>query len=338
MYIIRPIKAKDLDTFEEFAKKSSLGVINLPKNRAVLNEKIKDSHRAFHALIKKPNFENYIFVLEDTATGELGGTSSIVSRMGITEPNYYFRIVTIANDYTKKTMQILTPVSYPIGPSEICALYVKAQFRSCGLGKLLSLSRFLFIANHPERFEDYTVAEMRGYLQDNHCLFWEAVCRKFLDISYERLCEMELESRAFIPSIMPKWPLYVCLLPKEAQETLAKTHDKTIPALTMLYKEGFTFTGEVDPFDGGPKLGCKTANIQTIKSSTTAIVDTIDSNLCDDRTYIIANTKIDFRACYGNIIIIKKSLVALSPEVAQALNVDLGDEIRFIKSPPREVT
>lgn len=332
MYIIRPIQEKDLDAFEEFAKKSSLGLINLPKNRDVLQEKIEASQQAFNTPIEKPYFENYIFVLEDTSTSKLGGTSGICSRMGVSEPHYYFRIETIKNDYSQKDLQILTTVSYPIGPTEILALYLKADFRKEGLGKLLSLSRFLFIASHRERFEDYVVAEMRGYIKENNSVpFWESIGRKFLDVSYEKLCEMELESRAFIPILLPKWPLYIALLPKEAQDHIAKTHDKTLPALNMLYREGFTFTREIDPFDGGPKLGCKTDDIATIRNSETAPVGAIDNNLEEGRSFLVSNTKINFRASYGNVTRLKSGSVSISSDLAHSLNVSLGDKIRYVK-------
>ena len=332
MFLIRPIHEKDLDAYEEFAKKSSLGLINLPKNRELLKEKIIASQRAFDAPIEKPDLENYIFVLEDMHTGELGGTCGICSRMGVTEPNYYYRLAFTKNEYTQKDMQILASVNYPIGPTEIFALYLKAEFRKEGLGQLLSLCRFLFIANHRQRFEAYVAAEMRGYIKDDdHVPFWENIGRKFLDISYAELCEMEIESRAFIPSLLPKWPLYTALLPKEAQECIGKTHDKTVPALKMLNEEGFAFTGEIDPFDGGPKIGCKTDDIATIKNSSTAIVDAINQALDNSRSFIISNTNIDFRACYGNVIILKPGLASIPAALAHALKVGLGDEIRFVK-------
>lgn len=332
MHIIRPIQEKDLDIYEEFAKKASLGLINLPKKREILKEKIQLSEKAFRARINRPDLENYIFVLENLETHELEGTCGICSRMGVIEPHYYFRIETIYNDYTKKEMQILSPVSYPIGPTEILALYLRAKLRKEGLGKLLSFCRFLFIASHRERFEDYVVAEMRGFIkEDNTVPFWNSLCRHFLDIDYAELCDRELESRSFIPYLLPKWPLYVDFLPEETKKYIAKTHEKTVPALKMLTQQGFSFTGEIDPFDGGPKLGCRTDDIECIKKSQTAILDSLDLDQKNERSYIISNTLLDFRACYGGLKIIKPGLISLSKEVAQALKVNLGDEIRFFK-------
>jgi arginine N-succinyltransferase len=332
MYILRPIQKNDLTAFEGFANQSSLGVINLPKNREILKEKIYASEYAFQTPIEKPHHENYVFVLEDLQTGELGGTSAICSRMGITSSNYYFRLETSLNAYTKKEMQILTPVCYPVGPTEILALYLKPEFRKEGLGKLLSLARFLFMASHRQRFENYVVAEMRGYIrEDNTVPFWDSFCRKFLDITYAEFCLNELKNRDIISNLIPKWPVYVSLLPQEVQDYLGKTHDKTLPALRMLNREGFVFTQEIDPFDGGPRLGCRTDEIETLKNSQTAILDSIETPYEQkEPAMLISNTRLDFRACFGNLTILEPGLAALPAEIAQALQVSLGDEIRFV--------
>lgn len=331
MYVIRPIQLSDLDAFEEMANTSKLGIINLPKNRDALHKKILDSEHSFSSDISQPSMENYIFVLEDVATGKLGGTCGICSRMGVTNPNYYFHIDSIPIQGTQNSLQILVPVCYPIGPSEICALYLKPEYRKDGLGKLLSLSRFLFIASHRKRFEDYTVAEMRGYFeQDKVVPFWEAIGRKFLDVSYEEFCELEIDNRSFIPTLMPRWPIYTFLLPKDAQDSLGKTHEHTVPALKMLYKEGFTFTNEVDPFDGGPKIGCNTDAIRSVMESKTSVVASIEKCNDTDSKFLISNTTIDFRACYGTITEIESQSVSISTDVAKALHIRIGDSVRYV--------
>lgn len=330
MYIMRPVTENDLDALHELAHKSSIGIINLPTHRDSLKKKITHSKNSFKKNIKKADQELYTFILEDLDTGKIGGTSGIVSRMGISEPNYYFRLENSQED-NSPIAQVLVPVCYPVGPSEICALYLAPELRKEGLGKLLSLSRFLFIANHMERFENFIVAEMRGYIEGNEAPFWDGLCRNFLNISYAEVCERELETRSFIPYILPKWPLYVCLLPKEVQAVLGKTHDKTVPALNMLYEEGFTFTQEIDPFDGGPKIGCKTDQIRSISESQVGKVSFIDENLKDDFSFLISNTKIEFRAAYGFVQTkINNNEITVSKQLAKALQLKTGDEIRYI--------
>ena len=54
---------------------------------------------------------------------------------------------------------------------------------------------------------------------------------------------------------MPKYPIYVNLLSKEAQQVINKVHDKTVPALRLLEAEGFARRkGYVDIFDAGPTV------------------------------------------------------------------------------------
>lgn len=333
MYIIRPIKEEDLNAYYEFACTSSLGVINLPKNRTLLKDKIKASIQAFQTPIDRPHLENYIFVLENRVTGELGGTCGITSRMGVTDPHYYYKVEIHRNELTGQEIKILFPVCYPIGPSEICALYLKPSFRKEGIGKLLSLSRFLFVASHRKRFEDTIVAEMRGYIKDNDSVpFWEAIGKKFLNISYAEFCEKEQQSRAFVSQMIPQWPIYVFLLPQEAQDCIAKTHDKTVPALKLLYNEGFKFSNEIDPFDGGPKIICKTDEILTIKTYKKTRIQAFIPENDHDRTYLISNTTLDFRVCYGNIFL-QNDGVAVTEEVGQALNLKIDDEILYVKVP-----
>ena len=82
MFIVRPIAAPDLDQLEKLAQQAAFGLTTLPKDHELLKERIEDSHRAFEQLAAKPRGEGYLFVLEDLETGQILGTTGIVSRSG----------------------------------------------------------------------------------------------------------------------------------------------------------------------------------------------------------------------------------------------------------------
>src|SRR5690606_40386071 len=67
--------------------------------------------------------------------------------------------------------------------------------------------------------------------------------------------------------LMPKLPIYVKLLPKEAQEVIGQVHENTRPALAMLQSEGFRFRGYVDIFDAGPTVESEIENIRSVRES-----------------------------------------------------------------------
>lgn len=336
MFVIRTIKAEDADAYEELASLASIGIINLPKNRHILDKKIQSSLSAFSQAITQPYKENYLFVLENLATGEIGGTCGIYSKTAVTGPLHFYQLLT-DHLHSKlhpllKEMQILKPVTYLEGPSEICALFLKSKFRKEGLGKLLSLSRFLFMASHLHRFDEYTVAEMQGMIDHNqHCPFWDGLGRKFLNVDYRELMRLQLEEQDVIAETIPKWPIYSALLPRECQEVISKTHPDTLPAVNLLNKEGFQFSGEIDAFDGGPKLQAKTREINTIQRSKLFKIEEITSEpMVTEQPALLGNTRLDFRACNGNIKKVSEHQIKISSEIANALQVEKGEEIRAL--------
>lgn len=334
MIIIRPIQHKDLDALEKFAFTGLPSLPTLPKNRQMLEQKIKDSIESFKKKITVPDHEMYTFVLEDLATGEIGGTCAIRSRIGVSAPVYFYRIETITSEYkdlpVTKEMRVLKPVDYTKGPSEICALYLAPEYRKEGLGRLLSLSRFLFISSHHDRFEENMIAQMLGVIDKNNISpFWLGLGRCFLDIKYSEAIAFLQKSREFIPAILPKWPVYISLLTQDTQEVIGKVCQDTKPALNMLTSEGFQFAKEIDVFDAGPKLEAKTRKIRMVKRSRKAIIDSITSETFESEQLILSNTSLDFRACYGKIKILTDENVAVSSEVAEALNLKLGSEICY---------
>ena len=66
------------------------------------------------------------------------------------------------------------------GPTEIGSLFLLPEYRGQKRGRLLSLSRFAFMAAHPKRFAEDVIAEMRGVMsEDGQCPFWEAIGKHF---------------------------------------------------------------------------------------------------------------------------------------------------------------
>lgn len=330
--IIRPVQEKDFEQFHLLASVGTLGITNLPKEKHHIEQRINLSLTSFRPEIKKPYAEVYTFVLEDPKTGELGGACGIISRLGVTNPVFYYTVDLIksytVDELTIPDMKVLRPVSYEIGPSEICALFIKPSFRKEGLGRLLSLSRFLFIAAFPERFAQYFIAEMRGDIDIHHqSAFWDGIGRKFLNMDYKALATLIENNREFIPYVLPKWPIYIDLLPKDVQEAIGKIHRDTKPALKMLQDEGFEESNYLDLFDGGPIIQVETTQIRSVKQSRRALVKEIKETV-QSEIFLIGNERLDFRVCYGGIE--GENEVALSSEVADLLNVEIGNYIRYV--------
>lgn len=334
MMIIRPITKKDQDIFGDFPSESLLGMTNLPRNREKFLEKITHSETSFQTPIEQPGQEEYTFVLEDLTTGKVGGTCGIIAQ-STQSFGHAYRIETLEN-FTQfvpapKEIKVLKVVANLPTSSEVCALYLFSSFRHSGVGRLLSLSRFLFIAAFQQRFHKKIVAEMRGYIDDRQISpFWEAIGHHFCGLTFPELM-LELEkSHYFIPEILPKYPIYISLLPKEAQEMIGKIHEQTKPAYEMLIRENFSFHDKIDILEGGPILTAATSAIRTIKQSTLIQVELTSENLEEETSYLIGNERLDFRASFGKLRLIDKTKAQINEEVANALLIKNKEQVRYV--------
>ncbi len=332
-YVIRPITSNDLDTVINFAFQSSAGITSMPKNSSILQKKVEHSLESFSKKITKPEHETYLFALEETETKTIGGICSVISKVGVGTPLYFYQIDCI---YKKveglaipPKISFLKPINFTNGPSEICMLYLDPSFRKEGLGRLLSLSRFLFIATFPERFEDKIIAEMRGSIDKNDLApFWEGVGRHFLDLNFLELMKLLEQGKSFIPHILPDYPIYIDLLPRDIQETIGTVHIKTKPALNMLLYEGFKFSECIDLFDGGPMIHAYKNEIRSIKESRQAkVVDVCDH--LEGKTFLASNQVLDFRACYSTIKQNGSDEVIIPKDTAEVLKLKIGDPLRY---------
>ena len=333
MIVIRPMKRSDQEALGDFPFESLLGMVNLPRNPDKLLEKIIHSEQSFVKKVSKPTNEEYYFVLEDLTTGRVGGTCGILAHSGSTKKHNY-KIKTYVNPYqhpdAPKEIKTLEVISCNQNASEICALYLQPSFRHSGQGRLLSLSRFLFMAAFPERFREMILAELRGYIDASQVSpFWEGIGRHFCNLSFVELMA-KIEMNEEVPQILPAYPIYISLLPKDTQEAIGKTHDSSKPAYRMLCQENFTFLNEIDLYEGGPVLSCTASKVRSIKDSALIKVKTTHDTLVDDPEYILANEKLNFRACFSSMRIISKSEALISQDALEALQIKNGDKIRYV--------
>lgn len=334
MFAIRPITAENARVIEKFMSDDLLGITSLPRNKHFLHQKLTSSLLSFSKKITSPSDEHYYFVLENAQTGEIGGICGIESKTGAERPVYSYRIEKIPAPETDlpvpRKQLILHVHAQTSGPSKIGSLYVLPAFRKEGLGRLLSLSRFLFMAAFPERFDSKVVAEMRGYVDEkNVCPFWEGLGKHFLQISFHDLMDLLESIQDSIPFITPQHPIYVSLLSAEAQEAIGRVHLDTQPALNLLMQEGFCLTDEIDLFDAGPKVEAPLSEIRTIKNSQTAIIRSLSHTAIESDRYLLGNESLNFCACYGHLALFDDNTATIPTEIGHLLNVGEGDSIRY---------
>ena len=92
MYIVRPVKRSDLNQLYVLAKSAKAGLTTLPCDKKLLKARINKSIKGFSKKVDKPHGEVYFFVMEDTKTKRLVGTSAIISKVGVREPFYTYEI------------------------------------------------------------------------------------------------------------------------------------------------------------------------------------------------------------------------------------------------------
>lgn len=269
---VRMARRNDLDALMELAALTGGGMTNFPHDRSALAEKVAWSEQSCTTQIDAPQDEFYLFVLEDTATGRIVGTANIYSRIGVRWPFYSYKLSRVSHVSRGVgrhfSTHVLTLVNDFDDASEVGGLFLAPQARSGGLGQLLARSRYLFIAQHRQRFGTEIVAEMRGWLDGHTSPFWEAVGRKFFDSEFLAAdLYNATQGNQFIADLMPKFPIYTALLPEDAQAAIGRPHDEAVPAKAMLEAEGFVYDGYVDIFDAGPTLHARIDGLRSIIDS-----------------------------------------------------------------------
>ncbi|PIP80758.1 MAG: arginine N-succinyltransferase [Gammaproteobacteria bacterium CG22_combo_CG10-13_8_21_14_all_40_8] len=337
MTIVRPVKHSDLEQLYNLAKQAGHGLTTLPADRDRLEDKIIASIEAFSKNVDKAYNEYYLFVLEDSETGDVIGTSALDAAVGMQQPFYTYKVGTVV--HSSPTLDVHNPREVLMlgndytGATELCTLFLSPDHRKGNNGKLLSKSRFLFIAQNMERFSDMVIAELRGYSDENgRSPFWDAIGGHFFTMSFSEADKISgMGNNQFIAELMPKYPIYISLLPHEAQNIIGKVHPDTKPALKLLKADGFRFHGYVDIFDAGPTIECDTDTIATITKSSLHQINigsSYDPNKQKCKLYLIANTHcMDYRASTAYFPKHLDEDIHVTQQLADILHISTGDEV-----------
>ncbi|GAA5138005.1 arginine N-succinyltransferase [Thalassotalea piscium] len=338
MIIIRPIQHSDYDALHRIAIESGHGFTSLPVNEELLKKRINHAQVSFQKAVTHPGDEGYLFVMEDTTTGQVVGTSGIEAAVGLDDAFYHYHLGKVVHNSRElniyNTVETLSLCNDYTGASEICTLFLSESHRKNNNGRLLSRMRFLFIAEHRERFAKTVIAEMRGVSDDEgRSPFWSWLEEHFFSMDFPTVDYLSgIGKKGFIAELMPKYPIYVNLLSKEAQQAINKVHPKTVPALRLLEAEGFSRRGYIDIFDAGPTVEAETHTIKTLRESKKCQV--IIGEVSTNEKYIVCNTNVaNFRAIQTQLQLRETAKQAvITKQAAEALQVSDGDWIRLIRN------
>jgi arginine N-succinyltransferase len=340
MVLVRPAKKEDLDELLRLAQQAGVGLTTLPDDPEILRRRVLKSQRSIENIPDRPGGESYLFVMVDLDSNRVIGASGIVNKVGGFEPFYAYRLETRQISYPalklRKQIQILHLVREHDGPAEVGSLFLSPDYRKKDNGRFLQLVRFLFLAEHPDAFEPVVVSELRGVIDEHgRSPFWDAVGKHFFEIDFPVADHLSVVNKKFIADLMPEYPIYVQMLPPDAQQVIAKVHESSRPALKNLEAEGFKFNGMVDIFDGGACVSCNRDSIRTVRDSRVATFFEPAPKI-DGPMNMICAAGARFRATLGAVEPISDSKVRLASEVAQILELKPGDPIRFALLRPQE--
>ena len=343
MYLIRDVQKSDLPGLKKLAHE--LDTVNLPNDEKQLAAIIDKSSRSFDGRIRDPFQREYLFVMVETRSGKVVGSSLIIAQHGTRDAPHIFFDVYEKEHYShsvdKHFRHRVLSIGYNFdGPTEIGGLVVDPAFRGQGKpGKQLSYVRFLYIAMHRARFRDRILVELLPRLEeDGRSPLWEALGRKFTGLSYQEADRLSRENKEFIQQLFPPGEIYATIFSQKIQDAIGEVGPETAGAKNMLTQIGFRYDERIDPFDGGPHFSAPTELIEPIrrfrraKLSATRLSETAGgAGEVEDRLVTLERTqgRNRFRAVRAQCVF-RDATVQLPEEAVLALEADDGERLHTI--------
>ena len=334
MMLVRPVTLEDHDEILALAREAGIGMTSLPPDSSVLENKIRRSVASCQGKVESEKEDIFLFVLVDTATNKLVGTTGIVAHVGLRQPFYSYKLSTIVQASTEldvySPQRVLHMVNDYTGSTEIGSLFLLPQYRRDGIGRFLSRSRFLMLAELPHLFSNMVISEIRGVQDENgESPFYKNLAQHFFQMDFKRADFIHAtQGGQFISDLMPKYPIYVELLNPKAQEVIGLPLQASQPAIHLLEKEGFRYQGYIDVFDAGPTLQVERTTIRVVRKSKRATVTAI-KDLPPGMSHMVSSTALpDFRITYTTLEK-KPTGVSVNKETAELLKIKKGDAVRY---------
>ncbi|WP_374661228.1 arginine N-succinyltransferase [Inhella sp.] len=272
--VLRPVVETDLDALERMAAHASPGLGSLRLDRAGLEARIRASQQAFATPDEEVSGEErYLFALE--IEGRVCGCSGIAASAGFGTSFYSYRnefVVALSPALRLRTRTHTLHLGHDLtGATLLTSFYIEpeaARWQDGAAAQLLSRGRLAFLHRHAQRFAERVAAEFPGWLDAaGGSPFWDAVGRRFFDMDYGQAELLATgRNKTFLADLMPQSPIYVPLLPEDAQRAIGQLHPDAELPFDILQSEGFDTDTHVDIMDGGPIAEARLVSLRSLRT------------------------------------------------------------------------
>lgn len=333
-FVIRPINTKDQAWLYEISHLVGVGFTSLQSNQEYLENRIQTVQKSFEETLEVEQ-RIFLFVRENIASGERVGLCGIHSNVGYKDAFYNYQISTISQVSKKLNIyldhKILTLVNNFQTATELISFWIHPKYRGQNLSKTLSISRFLFLAHFPQWFGSEVIAEIRGVCDEQgNSPFWDAIGRHFFDMDFVQADTLTMTiGKQYISDLVAHEPIYLDLLPIEAQKVVGVEHPDSATARYVLGTEGFKYNNYIDIFDGGPLLNIAHSDIKSVNNSKLAKISKCVKKVEKGIDALIYNARTDLRITQGKVHVIDVDQITIEESTAKILDIIAGDTVRY---------
>ncbi len=340
-FVIREARVTDHRRLLRLARE--LDSINLPTDSAEMAEMLARSAKSFRGRVANRARAVYVFCAEEIATRAIAGASMIIGQHGTPQSPHYYLEIDSDERYSARLRKMFRHTFLRLrhsmdGPTETGGLIVTQAMRRRPerIGKQLSWARFVYIGRHPKRFQDRVIAEMLPpSAGDRGNVFWDHYGKRVTGLTFREADRLSIHDKEFIPALFPDSPLYTFLLPDEVRASIGAVRDESRGAVRLLEQAGMKFLNQIDPFDGGPYYGARTAELVPVRQRRTLKLRIGEPPAEQARPYMAAHedARRGFRAVQASALEEEEERLVVQAGVIEALGLAEGASVDAVPLP-----